>query len=376
MPPAVSVATTILPQSATIARFLCTLLRTARRRSDIRNESDDFRTISPIRRDIAAAGPVQAPGTGVPRADCDWSIGMSKLESRSCRKASGWPRPSLRSSTVPPASAQVTTGTIAGRIADAQGAAVPGVVVTVTSERRNTLLGTVITNDSGEFVVPNVAADTYVIEAKIEGFKPVRRGGVSVSGGERVVIPTISLEIGGIGETVDVVAKAALLQTQSGERSYTVTTTQLSEVPVSGRNFASFAALAPGVAGTARIGGGGTNQVMIDGVAAVDVGNNAQLLQLNPDAIAEVRVVTSGYQAEFGRASGIQITAVTKSGTNTFHGSGYEIAERSRWNSVPWLNQQNGTAPGRQQDRCARVHPRRSGRTPGRREQALLFLRP
>ena len=56
--------------------------------------------------------------------------------------------------------------------------------------------------------------------------------------------------------------------------------------------------------------------------------------------------MTSGYQAEFGRASGIQITAVTKSGTNSFHGSGYDIAERSRWNSVSWVNQQNGTAPG------------------------------
>ena len=117
---------------------------------------------------------------------------------------------------------------------------------------------------------------------------------MSVSGGERVVIPTLSLEIGGIGETVDVVANAALLQTQSGERSYTVTATQLSEVPISGRNFASFAALAPGVAGTARIGGGGTNQVMIDGVAAVDASNDAQLLALNPDSIAEVRVVTWG----------------------------------------------------------------------------------
>ena len=271
---------------------------------------------------------------------------MSKQESRCCRTGLWIAAVLLSILTVRPAAAQVTTGTIAGRIADAQGAAVPGVVVTVTSERRNTLLGTVTTDESGEFVVPNVAADTYVVEAKIDGFRPVRRAGVSVSGGERVVIPTISLEVGGIGETVDVVAQAALLQTQSGERSYTVTTTQLSEVPVSGRNFASFAALAPGVAGTARIGGGGTNQVMIDGVAAVDVGNNAQLLQLNPDAIAEVRVVTSGYQAEFGRASGIQITAVTKSGTNTFHGSGYEIAERSRWNSVPWLNQQNGTAAG------------------------------
>ena len=71
--------------------------------------------------------------------------------------------------TVRPAAAQVTTGTIAGRIADAQGAAVPGVVVTVTSERRNTLWVRSTTDESGESVVPNVAADTYVIEAKIDG---------------------------------------------------------------------------------------------------------------------------------------------------------------------------------------------------------------
>ena len=84
----------------------------------------------------------------------------------------------------------------------------------------------------------------------------------------------------------------------------------------------------------------------MDGVSAVDTGGNQQLLQLNPDAIAEVRVLTSGYQAEFGRGSGLQITAVTKSGTNRFRGSGYEIAERSGWNSVSWANQKNGVAPG------------------------------
>ncbi len=233
-----------------------------------------------------------------------------------------------------PALAQVTTGTIAGKVADAQGGAMPGVVVTVTSESRNTLLATVTTDVSGDFVVPNVTADTYTIDAKISGFKPAKRAGVSVSGGQRVALPTLTMEVGGVDETVLVSANAALLQAQSGERSFTVTSTDMTNLPISGRNFASFAALVPGVSGTQRIGGGGTNAVSIDGVASIDVGNNAQLLQLNPDAISEVRVLTSGYQAEFGRNAGVQITAVTKSGTNRFHGSVYEIMQRSDWDTV------------------------------------------
>ena len=220
--------------------------------------------------------------------------------------------------TAGPVFAQITTGTLAGTVRDASGATMPGVVVTATSESRNTLVATVTTNTDGDYVIPNVAADTYTVELKLSGFKPVKRSGVSVSGGGRVVIPSITLEVGGASETVNVVASAPTIQAQSGERSFTVTVAELENLPISGRNFASFASLVPGVSGTARIGGGGQNNVMMDGVSAVDTGGNQQLLQLNPDAIAEVRVLTSGYQAEFGRGSGLQITAVTKSGTNRF----------------------------------------------------------
>ena len=90
--------------------------------------------------------------------------------------------------------------------------------------------------------------------------------------------------------------------------------------------------LAPGVSGNNRIGGGGGNNIMMDGVSAVDTGNNAILLQMNVESIAEVKVLTSGYQAEYGRSSGLQVTAVTKSGTNRFHGSLYDVERNSDWN--------------------------------------------
>ena len=95
--------------------------------------------------------------------------------------------------------------------------------------------------------------------------------------------------------------------------------------------------------GTTRLGGGGQNNIMMDGISAMDTGNNGQMLQMNLDAIQEVKVLTQGYQAEFGRSSGLQISAVTKSGSNRIHGSFYEIAQRTSWNTVPWANQKNGT---------------------------------
>ena len=82
---------------------------------------------------------------------------------------------------------------------------------------------------------------------------------------------------------------------------------------------------------------------MMDGVSTMDTGNNGQLLQMNPEAIAEVKVLTAGYQAEYGRSSGLQITAVTKSGTNRFRGSVYDVMRNSDWNSNSWVNKINGT---------------------------------
>ena len=90
------------------------------------------------------------------------------------------------------------------------------------------------------------------------------------------------------------------------------------------------ASLAPGVNGTSRIGGGATN-FMMDGVGTMDTGSNRLLVAVNVESIAEVKVLTSGYQAEYGRSSGLQITAVTKSGTNQFRGSLYDVERNSDW---------------------------------------------
>src|SRR5437867_35363 len=98
----------------------------------------------------------------------------------------------------------------------------------------------------------------------------------------------------------------------------------------------------PGTDGVNRLGGGGGNNYMMDGVVVMDPGNGGPAMQVNTETIAEVKVLTSSYQAEYGRASGLQITAVTKTGTNRFRGSLYDVERNSDWNANSRTNILNG----------------------------------
>ena len=246
-----------------------------------------------------------------------------------------------------PVSAQITTGNVTGTVKDAQGGVVPGATVVLVSEARGTKSAPVTTNEVGVYVIPNVTADTYTVEVSMDGFKTVRRQGVNVSGGDRVAVPAMTLEVGGATETVNVTAEAALVQSQSAERSFAVSTEQIENLPINHGNFTSIIQLVPGVRGGAnqngaRIGSSSQDNIMMDGISAMDTGNNGQMLSLNVESIAEVKVLTQGYQAEFGRSSGLQITAVTKSGTNRFRGSAYDLLTDSDWNTNRRLNELNG----------------------------------
>src|SRR5437763_10495117 len=249
---------------------------------------------------------------------------------------------------IAPAFAQITTGTISGTVKDAQGAVVPGVTVILTSETKGTKSTPAITNETGDYVFPNVAADTYSVEVTMPGFKALTRRNVKVSGGDRVVVPPLTLEVGGAAETVNVQAESPMIQSQSGERSFAVATEQIQNLPVAHQNFTNFTSLTPGVvqtgasAGGTRLGGAGQNNIQMDGVSAMDTGNNGQMLSMNIESIAEVKVLTQGYQAEYGRSSGLQITAVTKGGTNRFRGSAYDLQGSSAWDTISWVNMKNG----------------------------------
>ncbi len=254
----------------------------------------------------------------------------------------------LLGAMVVPASAQITTGNITGSVKDAQGGVVPGATVVLIDEARNTKSAPAVTDSNGNYTFPNVTAATYTVEVTMSGFKTAQRKGVPVSGGDRASVPPITLEVGGQTEAVTVVAESPLVQAQSGERSFAVTTEQVENLPINHGNFTSLIQLAPGVRdgganqNGARMGGSSQDNIMMDGISAMDTGNNGQMINLNIESIAEVKILTQGYQAEFGRSSGLQITAVSKSGTNRFRGSAYELWQNSDWNSIRILNELNG----------------------------------
>jgi hypothetical protein len=240
----------------------------------------------------------------------------------------------------------LATGTISGSVRDNQGAAIPGALVSVISETKVSKKD-FTTDSQGNFVFPNLAPDTYTVEVVLTGFKTAKRPSVTVSPGDRLVLPALVLEIGQLQEVVQVRAETPIVQASSGERSFTVTTDAVQNLPIQGRSFTQLAALAPGVTGTTRIGdrsstGGGDTNVQMDGVSTMDTGSNRAIIDLNVESIAEVKVLVSNYQAEFGRSSGLQITAVTKSGTNRFHGSLYDVERNSDWNANSKTNILNG----------------------------------
>src|SRR5689334_19444254 len=121
-----------------------------------------------------------------------------------------------------PARAQITTGTVSGTVKDAQGGVVPGATVVLISETKGTKSAPMVTNQTGDYVFPNVARDTYSVEVSMQGFKTLTRKNVQVSGADRVVVNTLTLQVGGASETVNVSAESPMIQAQSGERSFAV----------------------------------------------------------------------------------------------------------------------------------------------------------
>src|SRR5262249_9771593 len=234
--------------------------------------------------------------------------------------------------------AQTTSGSIAGTVTDPNQASVATATVKITEESKSFTLSAT-TDSDGRFVFPQVPPGTYKMSIEATGFKKLERTGIALVANDKLTLGDLAMQVGGASETVTVTAEATLLQAESAERSYAVQGEVVRNVAVNGRNFAALAAISQGLAPVNTAVGGNrvdditqisanglrtsANNLQIDGVATVDTGNNGQLVQVTLDAIAEFKVLTSDYQAEYGRSAGAQISAVTRSGTKDFHGSFY-----------------------------------------------------
>lgn len=255
--------------------------------------------------------------------------------------------------------AQTTSGSLAGMVKDAQGASLPAAKIQVTSTSRSETR-TVQTDEDGRFVFPQLQPDTYTLRVEANGFKSYELSGVVLNANDRISVPDIQLEVGAVTENVTVTSSGDQLQTESGERSTAIVSEQIENIAVNGRSYLSLTRLSPGVvnnnnyqvsghAGLAGISANGArnnqNNLTLDGIGNVDTGNNGdQLATISLDAVEEFKVLTSNYQAEYGRSSGAQISVVTKSGGDAFHGSLYLYHRHEGLNANSWINNRDGRA--------------------------------
>ncbi len=259
-----------------------------------------------------------------------------------------------------PATAQITSASVAGTVKDSQGGVIPGATVVMTSVTRGTTSETV-TGDEGYFVFPVVPADTYTLRITMVGFKTVEVPAFQVNAGDKRTLGTLTIEVGALEESITVAARATELQAKSAERSFAIEGEAVQSIAVNGRNFFALAFNSAGIVNTAAAPGAlgaqsntmvangmraNQNNVQIDGITSMDTGSNqGPSVSLAIDAVQEIKVLTSNYQAEYGRSAGAQITAVTKSGGRDFRGSVFYLRRNDDMNANTWFN--NRAIPAR-----------------------------
>src|SRR5437867_5732909 len=233
---------------------------------------------------------------------CSWTLGVASLWSQSA-----------------------DTG-ILGIISDASGAVVPGSTVTVTNASTG-VLQTVVSGPNGSFEVRYLVPGSYVVQAELSGFRTERRS-IELRLGQMARL-TFALQVGQIGEVIDVVAKGLLLETQSGVTGNVVTAETLVNLPLSGRNFTTLGNLTAGVVASStqfRASGarGMYQQVSFDGVSALNNRGNNLFMYPSVDAVEEFKVQATNYTAEYGGHAGANVQLQLKSGSNTFQGSVFD----------------------------------------------------
>jgi outer membrane receptor protein involved in Fe transport len=233
------------------------------------------------------------------------------------------------------AHAQETTGSIAGRIVDAQELAIPGATVTVTGPQGSK---TVVTDNQGRYSVPFLVPGTYTVHAELQGFKPIDRPNIQVQLSQTTTLP-LTMQIGTLSETVQVTGQPSPIDTTSTTVGATIDSSELNALPT-GRRFSDTLYLAPGVSSSGTTGranpsvngsSGLENEYVVDGVNLTNGGYGAlgsysivfgSLGNGTPyDFMQQVQVKTGGYSAQYGEATGGVINVVTKSGSNNLHGS-------------------------------------------------------
>ena len=252
----------------------------------------------------------------------------------------------------PAAWAQDATGKISGNVKDVTGGLIPAATVVVTNLDTKTSKATG-TDKQGFYQVLQLPIGNYEVSAEAPGFsKAVARPSSALEINQTLRVD-LTLEVGAANTQINVESQASTVETENSTVGGTVTGQAIFELPLNGRNTLDLLATQPGVtpsnpdsgaAGAYSIGGGRSDSVtyLLDGGLNNDLLSNAIVVNPNPDAIAEFRVLESAYGAEYGRNAGGIVSIVSKSGTNQVHGTAYDYVRNTDFDSNDFFSNQQG----------------------------------
>ena len=239
------------------------------------------------------------------------------------------------------------TGSISGVVTDPSGAIIPGVRVVAIAVSTNVQTA-VVTDSKGFYSFPTLNVDSYNISVSENGFRDYVQQGIKIDANSAVRID-VRLEVGAVTNTVQVKSDALRVETESTQMGVVIEGDKITSVPLNGRSFINLLALQPGVSpygddsttsgvgattvsgdqsnGSQSVNGGrvGSNGFMVNGANAEEGVHNGAALIPNLDSIAQFRIITNNFNAEYGNYSGGQINVVTKSGTNEYHGTVFDF---------------------------------------------------
>jgi hypothetical protein len=262
----------------------------------------------------------------------------------------------LAALSIPAALAQTATGQITGSVTDASGAVMPLVKITLTSQGTG-LTRTTTTNETGAYSFPLLPVGAYSVTAERQGFSVARRSDINLNV-DQVVRVDLQLAVGATTETVNVAATALTVDTESAGVGHVVTTKQVTELPLNGRNFLQLLFLGAGAVqttgeqGSMRQGAGDaisingsrptSNNYLLDGTSNTDTALGTPAAILSVDAIQEFKEQTATYSAEYGFSAN-QVNIISKGGTNDLHGAVFWFLRNDALDANNFFNNQFGT---------------------------------
>lgn len=262
---------------------------------------------------------------------------------------------SCRSSSGFPCQPRPPTGVIQGDVTDTTGAVIPNARVIITNVNTGEK-DEVQTGSTGRFVRPFVRPGTYTVQVEVEGFRPVRQDEVKVDVGQTREL-SFTLEVGALAQEVQVTAAPPPLDTSTSSIGQVIENKRIMDLPLNGRSAFALAQITPGVNPT---GGGSTphmggarnalSELQIDGVTDIapnnNIGVNDRVYEPQVDAVEEFSVQINSLAAEYGRFAGGVINVVTKSGTNTLHGTAYDYLRNQKLDANNFFANRAGRKPG------------------------------